>query len=105
MKTKQLTLITLLLFAFVTGAFAQGFIEGTVYACRPLGVRHFPKLADILERQFGDALGHEQATAGRQPVDHGFREIDRLCYGPARVDVSIGAHSCRLLLKLPDKNS
>ena len=31
MKTKQLTLITLLLFAFATGAFAQGFIEGTVY--------------------------------------------------------------------------
>ena len=31
MKTKQLTLITLLLLAFVTGAFAQGFIEGTVY--------------------------------------------------------------------------
>ena len=31
MKTKQLTLITLLLFAFVTGSFAQGFIEGTVY--------------------------------------------------------------------------
>lgn len=31
MKTKQLTLITLLLFAFATGTFAQGFIEGTVY--------------------------------------------------------------------------
>lgn len=31
MKTKQLTLITLLLFAFAAGAFAQGFIEGTVY--------------------------------------------------------------------------
>ena len=31
MKTKQLTLITLLLFAFVGGVFAQGFIEGTVY--------------------------------------------------------------------------
>ena len=31
MKTKQLTLIILLLMAFTTGAFAQGFIEGTVY--------------------------------------------------------------------------
>ena len=31
MKTKQFTLITLLLLAFATGAFAQGFIEGTVY--------------------------------------------------------------------------
>ena len=31
MKTKQLTLITLLLLAFTTSAFAQGFIEGTVY--------------------------------------------------------------------------
>ena len=31
MKTKQLTLITLLLLAFTTGAFAQGFVEGTVY--------------------------------------------------------------------------
>ena len=31
MKTKQLTLITLLLFVFATGTFAQGFIEGTVY--------------------------------------------------------------------------
>ena len=31
MKTKQITLITLLLFAFASGAFAQGFIEGTVY--------------------------------------------------------------------------
>lgn len=31
MKTKQLTLITLLLFAFASTAFAQGFIEGTVY--------------------------------------------------------------------------
>jgi outer membrane receptor for ferrienterochelin and colicin len=31
MKTKQLTLITLILLAFATTAFAQGFIEGTVY--------------------------------------------------------------------------
>jgi len=31
MKTKQLTLITLLLFAFASTAFAQGFIEGHVY--------------------------------------------------------------------------
>ena len=31
MKTKHITLITLLLFAFSFGAFAQGFIEGTVY--------------------------------------------------------------------------
>ena len=31
MKTKQITLIILLLFAFATSAFAQGFIEGTVY--------------------------------------------------------------------------
>ena len=31
MKTKQITLITLLLMAFATGSFAQGFIEGTVY--------------------------------------------------------------------------
>ena len=31
MKTKQLTLITLLLMAFATSAFAQGYIEGTVY--------------------------------------------------------------------------
>ena len=31
MKTKQLTLITLLLLAFTMGSFAQGFIEGTVY--------------------------------------------------------------------------
>ena len=31
MKTKQLTLITLLLLAFASTAFAQGFIEGTVY--------------------------------------------------------------------------
>ena len=31
MKTKQLTLITLVLFAFASTAFAQGFIEGTVY--------------------------------------------------------------------------
>ncbi len=31
MKTKQLILITLILLAFATTAFAQGFIEGTVY--------------------------------------------------------------------------
>ena len=31
MKTKQIILITLILFAFATSAFAQGFIEGTVY--------------------------------------------------------------------------
>lgn len=31
MKTNKITLITLLLMAFATGAFAQGFIEGTVY--------------------------------------------------------------------------
>ena len=31
MKTKQITLITLLLLAFASTAFAQGFIEGTVY--------------------------------------------------------------------------
>jgi outer membrane receptor for ferrienterochelin and colicin len=31
MKTKQITIITLLLLAFTSGAFAQGFIEGTVY--------------------------------------------------------------------------
>ncbi len=31
MKTKHITLITLLFFAFTSGAFAQGFIEGTVY--------------------------------------------------------------------------
>ena len=31
MKTNKITLITLLLMAFTTGAFAQGFIEGTVY--------------------------------------------------------------------------
>ena len=31
MKTKQLSIITILLFAFATSAFAQGFIEGTVY--------------------------------------------------------------------------
>ena len=31
MKTKQIILITLILFAFTTSAFAQGFIEGTVY--------------------------------------------------------------------------
>ena len=31
MKTKQITIIILLLMAFATGAFAQGFIEGTVY--------------------------------------------------------------------------
>ncbi len=31
MKTKQITIIILLLIAFATGAFAQGFIEGTVY--------------------------------------------------------------------------
>ena len=31
MKTNKITLITLLLFAFATSAFAQGFIEGTVY--------------------------------------------------------------------------
>jgi outer membrane receptor protein involved in Fe transport len=31
MKTKQIILITLILFAFATCAFAQGFIEGTVY--------------------------------------------------------------------------
>ena len=31
MNTKQLTLITLILLAFATTAFAQGFIEGTVY--------------------------------------------------------------------------
>ena len=31
MKTKQLSIITILLFAFTTSAFAQGFIEGTVY--------------------------------------------------------------------------
>ena len=31
MKTKHITLITLLLFVFSMGAFAQGFIEGTVY--------------------------------------------------------------------------
>ncbi len=31
MKTNKITLITLILFAFATSAFAQGFIEGTVY--------------------------------------------------------------------------
>ena len=31
MKTNKITLITLLLMAFASGAFAQGFIEGTVY--------------------------------------------------------------------------
>ena len=31
MKTNKITLITLLLMAFATTAFAQGFIEGTVY--------------------------------------------------------------------------
>ena len=31
MKTNRITLITLLLLAFTTGAFAQGFVEGTVY--------------------------------------------------------------------------
>ncbi len=31
MKTNKITLITLILMAFATGAFAQGFIEGTVY--------------------------------------------------------------------------
>ena len=31
MKTKQITLITLLLLAFASTTFAQGFIEGTVY--------------------------------------------------------------------------
>ena len=31
MKTKQIILITLILFAFATTAFAQGFVEGTVY--------------------------------------------------------------------------
>ena len=31
MKTNKITLITLLLLAFASGAFAQGFIEGTVY--------------------------------------------------------------------------
>ena len=31
MKTNKIALITLMLMAFATGAFAQGFIEGTVY--------------------------------------------------------------------------
>lgn len=39
MKTKQLTLITLLLFAFSMGAFAQGFVEGTVYEENEKGER------------------------------------------------------------------
>ena len=39
MKTKQLTLITLFLFAFSMGAFAQGFVEGTVYEENEKGER------------------------------------------------------------------
>ncbi len=62
MKTRQITLITLLLMAFATGAFAQGFIEGTVYeenngVKTPLpGVNVYWKIVN--EGTVTDANGH-----------------------------------------------
>lgn len=62
MKTNKITLITLLLMAFTTGAFAQGFIEGTVYeenngVRTPLpGVNVYWKIVN--EGTVTDANGH-----------------------------------------------